>query len=253
VSDTRAWQHVLEHVESRLLAGELAPGDRLPGERALSAELGVGRSSVREALRVLEAMGLIRTASGSGPSAGAVIVATPDGGMRTLMRLQVAARGLPVTDLVDTRLLLEGAVAARLAEATKAAEAANTEAIEADAAAPSPAPDLTAAERLLDAMDDPTLAPEEFLSLDAAFHLALAEAAGNQVTLATMAGLRSGIEGYVVAGMQRIADWPTMAERLRAEHRGIVRSITEGDAAAARRGIHDHIAGYYAAISDPAR
>lgn len=239
MSDTRAWQHVLEHVESRLLAGELAPGDRLPGERALSAELGVGRSSVREALRVLEAMGLVRTASGSGPSAGAVIVATPDGGMRTLMRLQVAARGLPVADLVDTRLLLEGAVAARLAEAS-AGEA-------------SAAPELAAAERLLDAMDDPTLAPEEFLALDAAFHLALAEAAGNQVTLATMAGLRSGIEGYVVAGMQRIADWPAMAARLRAEHRGVLHSITDGDATAARRGIHDHIAGYYAAISDPAR
>lgn len=239
MSDTRAWQHVLEHVESRLLAGELAPGDRLPGERALCAELGVGRSSVREALRVLEAMGLVRTASGSGPSAGAVIVATPDGGMRTLMRLQVAARGLPVADLVDTRLLLEGAVAARLAEAS--------------AGGASAAPDLTAAARLLDAMDDPTLAPEEFLALDAAFHLALAEAAGNQVTLATMAGLRSGIEGYVVAGMQRIADWPAMAERLRAEHRGVIRSITDGDAAAARRGIHDHISGYYAAISAPAR
>ncbi|MFK4730412.1 GntR family transcriptional regulator [Agromyces mediolanus] len=250
MSDTRAWQHVLEHVESRLLAGELAPGDRLPGERALSAELGVGRSSVREALRVLEAMGLVRTATGSGPSAGAVIVATPDGGMRTLMRLQVAARGLPVADLVDTRLLLEGAVAERLAEASAAGSGSPASS---DAAEASAAPSLAAAERLLDAMDDPSLAPEEFLALDAAFHLALAEAAGNQVTLATMAGLRSGIEGYVVAGMQRIADWPAMAERLRSEHRGVIRSITDGDAAAARRGIHDHIAGYYAAISDPAR
>ena len=62
----RAWQVVLEHVESRLLTGELAPGDRLPGERALSAELGVGRSSVREALRVLEVLGLIRTQTARG-------------------------------------------------------------------------------------------------------------------------------------------------------------------------------------------
>src|SRR5687767_8287615 len=44
----RAWQSVLEHVEAHLLDGTLTPGDRLPGERALSAELGVGRSSVRE-------------------------------------------------------------------------------------------------------------------------------------------------------------------------------------------------------------
>ncbi|HEX6365449.1 MAG TPA: GntR family transcriptional regulator, partial [Agromyces sp.] len=72
----RAWQSVLEHVESRLVSGDLVPGDRLPGERALSAELGVGRSSVREALRVLEVLGLIRTHAGSGPNAGAIIIST---------------------------------------------------------------------------------------------------------------------------------------------------------------------------------
>src|SRR5215204_2145041 len=113
----RAWQTVLEHVELQLLEGQLAPGDRLPGERALSAELGVGRSSVREALRVLEALGLIRTHAGSGPSAGAVIISTPGGAMSALMRLQVAARGFPVADIVRTRLILESSVAGDLADA----------------------------------------------------------------------------------------------------------------------------------------
>ncbi|MGO1852674.1 MAG: FadR/GntR family transcriptional regulator, partial [Microbacteriaceae bacterium] len=56
----RAWRIVLEHIERDLLDGRLGPGDRLPSERELSADLGVGRSSVREALRVLEVMGLIR-------------------------------------------------------------------------------------------------------------------------------------------------------------------------------------------------
>ena len=209
-SDTpRAWQAVLEHVESRLLSGELAPGDRLPGERALSAELGVGRSSVREALRVLEVLGLIRTQAGSGPSAGAIIISTPGGGMSALMRLQVAARGFPVADIVRTRLILETSVAGDLAEAT-------------------PQPDLSGAEALLDAMDAPDLTPAEFLALDAAFHLALAEASGNQVITATMAGLRSGIEGYARAGVATIADWNATSARLRAEHRGILDAITRG-------------------------
>ncbi|WP_438803621.1 FadR/GntR family transcriptional regulator [Microbacterium hominis] len=73
----RAWQTVLTKIEDDLLEGRLAPGDRLPGERDLAASLGVGRSSVREALRVLEVMGLIRTATGSGPNAGAIITTTP--------------------------------------------------------------------------------------------------------------------------------------------------------------------------------
>ena len=90
----RAWQVVLEHIETDLLDGRLAPGDRLPAERELAATLGVGRSSVREALRVLEVMGLIRTGTGSGPTSGAIIIATPHGGMSALLRLQVAAQRL---------------------------------------------------------------------------------------------------------------------------------------------------------------
>lgn len=239
----RAWRAVLEHVERRLLDGDLLPGERLPGERALAADLGVGRSSVREALRVLEAMGLIRTASGSGPNAGAIIVATPGGAMSALMRLQVAAHGFPVADIVRTRLILESAVAGELAEAASAAAPASAGA---SASGATPRPDLAAAERLLDAMDSPDLAPADFLALDAAFHLALAEASGNQVVTATMAGLRSGIEGYALDGLSRIADWRATSSRLRREHRGVVEAIRAADAPAARTRIHDHIAGYYA-------
>lgn len=226
-SPARAWQTVLEHVEARLLAGELAPGDHLPGERALSAELGVGRSSVREALRVLEAMGLIRTAAGSGPSAGAIIIATPGGAMSALMRLQVAARGFPVADIVRTRLVLEAQVAGDLAQAQ-------------------PAPDLAGADDLLDAMDAADLTAGEFLALDAQFHLALAEASGNQVITATMAGLRSGIEGYALDGLARLADWNVTSERLRHEHRAVVAAIRAADAPLARERIREHISGYYA-------
>lgn len=223
----RAWEHVLEHIEARLLSGELNAGDRLPGERALSVELGVGRSSVREALRVLEVLGLIRTATGSGPNAGAIITSTPGGAMGSLMRLQVAARGFPVADIVRTRLILESAVAAELAEAG------------ADA-------DLADVERLLVAMEDDELEASEFLALDAAFHLALAEASGNQVVAATMSGLRSGIEAYASAGVTRLADWDATSARLRREHHGVVRAIRAADPDEARRAVVDHISGYYA-------
>lgn len=234
--EPRAWQTVLEHVERQLVDGSLAPGDRLPGERALSAALGVGRSSVREALRVLEALGLIRTHAGSGPNAGAIIIATPGGAMSALMRLQVAASGFPVADIVRTRLVLEASVAGDLADAQAGHEASTR-------------PDLSAADRLLDAMDSPELEPPEFLALDAAFHLALAEASGNQVITATMAGLRSGIEGYALAGLERLGDWDATSARLRREHRGIVEAIKAADAATARARIHHHISGYYAEIS----
>ncbi|QPZ38891.1 FadR/GntR family transcriptional regulator [Paramicrobacterium chengjingii] len=228
--EQRAWQTVLSRVESDLLDGTLVPGDRLPGERALAAELGVGRSSVREALRVLEVLGLIRTAAGSGPGAGAIIVATPRGGMSALLRLQVAAQGFALRDIVATRLVLETSVAETLAHQH---------------------PDLGDAEALLTAMNADGLTPDEFLALDARFHLSLAEASGNAVIAATMAGLRDAIESYVREGSERIEDWPPTAARLRAEHAGLLSAITDRDPDAARTRVHDHITGYYAQITDP--
>ena len=223
--EPRAWETVLSRIETDLLNGDLKPGDHLPPERQLAADLGVGRSSVREALRVLEVLGLVRTGTGSGPNAGAIIVATPTGGMSALMRLQVAANGFPVADVVRTRLILESAVGVELAEAEVG--------------------EIPAARQLLDAMDDPALTPEEFLALDQEFHRSLADASGNQVVAAMMSGLRSAIEGYVIAGLARIADWGMTSARLRDEHRGILRAIESGYAHSIRGLIHDHIEGYY--------
>ncbi|MFC0197996.1 FadR/GntR family transcriptional regulator [Microbacterium arthrosphaerae] len=223
----RAWRVVLEKIETDLLDGTLQPGDRLPPERELAATLGVGRSSVREALRVLEVMGLIRTGTGSGPTSGAIIIATPEGGMSALLRLQVAAQGFPFDDVVATRLVLESAVVEALAS--------------------DPDRSMERARRVLEAMDGLDLTAQEFLALDAQLHLALAEASGNVVIAAMMAGLRTAIESYVQAGAAGIAEWDAAAARLRREHHAILDAVDAGDGARARALVHDHIAGYYAA------
>ncbi|MEJ1155055.1 MULTISPECIES: FadR/GntR family transcriptional regulator [Microbacterium] len=222
----RAWQVVLEKIESDLLEGRLSPGDHLPPERELSTSLGIGRSSVREALRVLEVMGLIRTGTGSGPSSGAIIIATPRGGMAALLRLQVAAQGFPLDDVVQTRLVLESAVARALATSAEA--------------------DTAPVHAVVAAMDSETLTAAEFLVLDAQLHLALAEASGNVVIAAVMAGLREAIESYVQAGAAAISDWDATARRLREEHHAILDAIDTHDSDRAVTLIHDHITGYYA-------
>jgi DNA-binding FadR family transcriptional regulator len=231
-SALRAWQVVLERIETDLREGRLSPGERLTPERELAAQLGVGRSSVREAIRVLEVLGVVRTATGSGPSSGAMIVTTPRGGLAAFLRLQVAASGFPLGDVVRTRIVLECDVAETLAGA--------------DA-------DLTEIRGILDAMDAAALDRDEFLALDARFHQALAEASGNAVISAMMAGLRSSIESYTRAGAAMLEDWDETSRRLRAEHRGIVQAVADGDAAAARDRVHAHIAGYSAQVADALR
>jgi len=225
--ESRAWKIVLDHIEGRLLSGELTPGDHLSPERALAADLNVGRSSVREALRVLEVFGLIRTQTGSGPQSGAIIIASPSSAIGALMRMQVAARGFQVHEIVRTRLLLETAVVADLAERSGSV-------------------DLTTASTLLDAMEASQLTQAEFLALDAQFHLSLAEASDNQVVATMMTGLRSSIEGYVLEGAAGLPDWAATARRLRTEHRAILMAIIAGDRANATEHVHNHITDYYA-------
>ncbi|TAM70833.1 MAG: FadR family transcriptional regulator [Microbacteriaceae bacterium] len=246
-ASARAWETVLRSIEAALLDGRLRPGDHLPPERALAADLGVGRSSVREAVRVLEVLGLVRTATGSGPSAGAIIVATPSGGMSALMRLQVAAQGFAVADVVATRLLLETSIVSDLAAAHATAatdvrhfltDAPREVAHNDDALAP--------AAQLLDAMDSPALTEAEFLALDARFHVALAEASGNTVAAAMMEGLRNAIESYVLAAVPSLPSWARTSARLRVEHLGILNAIAAGDPTDAAARVRAHITGYYA-------
>lgn len=114
------------------------------------------------------------------------------------MRLQVAAQGFPVADVVKTRLLLEAAIGTVLAEVGTGLGPATT---------------------LLDAMGSEELTPAEFLALDARFHVALAEASGNQVVTAMMVGLRSAIEAYVTACLPAVADWNAITKLTEQDHR----------------------------------
>jgi GntR family transcriptional regulator, transcriptional repressor for pyruvate dehydrogenase complex len=226
----RAHEMVLHRIEHDLSAGELSVGDRLPGERTLAEELGVGRSSVREAIRVLEAMGVVRTAVGSGPDAGAIVVADPATSIGSALRLHIATRFLPIADLVHTRVLLE------------------TWALRETAAA-SVRPDVTALETMLDAMEDPELSSDDFLLRDADFHVAMTGLAGNVVVEAMMAALRDSIHGYVSAGVPLLEDWVGVAANLRCEHRDIVRALARGHGAKAAQLAQAHIEGYFALIS----
>ncbi|HEY0618530.1 MAG TPA: FCD domain-containing protein [Kribbella sp.] len=255
------YELVLNRVEADLAAGRLRLGERLPGERSLAEQLGISRPSVREAVRVLEAMGVVRTATGSGPDAGAVIVAEPASPLTALLRLHLATNHLPMGDIVQTRVLLES-WAARQAAARQAARQQTAEPdgatapnpIAGDDAGDVPGADrstdraaLTVAEGLLDRMDVEGLTPEEFHLLDAEFHVAMAALAGNVLIAAVMSSLRTAIHGYVLAAVPNLADWDATAVGLRAEHRAILAAIRAGQPDDAARLVVDHIEGFYRA------
>ncbi len=219
----RTHQLVLRWIEDQLSGGRLAVGGRLPAERTLAEQLGVSRTSVREAIRVLEAMGVVRAGVGSGPEAGTVVISDPTAALGSALRLHVATQHLPVEDVVETRVLLESWAAGR----------ARPDAAELDLAG-----------ALLDDMDEDH-GIDDFLALDVRFHLALADAAGNAVVSAMMGSLREAIQGYAGQLTANLPDWDNTASRLRTEHREILAAIRKDDGGRAAELVAAHIRGYY--------
>ncbi|MDX6205895.1 MAG: GntR family transcriptional regulator, transcriptional repressor for pyruvate dehydrogenase complex [Frankiales bacterium] len=228
MSRERTHEVVLRRIEEDLAAGRITLGQRLPGERQLAEQLGVSRPSVREAIRVLEAMGIVRTAAGSGAAAGAVIVADPSTALASAMRLHLATSHLVIDDIVATRLLIESWSVRTAATAKVHGPFAE-------------------AERLLDAMDDAGLTPELFHQLDAEFHVELARLAGNPLVTAVMSALRDSIQEYVMAAVPGLPDWSATARKLRREHRSILGAVRSGNGERAAALVTSHITGFYRA------
>ncbi|MDR7161615.1 FCD domain-containing protein [Arthrobacter sp. BE255] len=220
----RTHQLVLHWIEGQLSEGKLAVGGRLPAERTLAEQLQVSRTSVREAIRILEAMGVVRAGVGSGPEAGTVVISDPTAALGSALRLHVATQHLPVSDIVQTRVLLESWAASH---------------------ARPDSPELTGAARLLAEMDADGIAVDDFLALDVRFHLALADAAGNAVVSAMMGSLRESITGYASRLTANLPDWDATAVRLRSEHHEILDAIRNDDGERAARLVASHIEGYY--------
>lgn len=254
----KAYEIVLAGIERAFLDGSLTLGDRLPGERSLAERFDVSRSSVREAIRILDAVGLIRSGVGSGPGAGSVIVSEPAVGLSRALKLHVSARHIAPADILTTRVVLESDAVASAAEAVVAAnaqlrdhgtvpdETSSGETGPGDTGSTVPTAGagdvhLRRAGELLSRMREPGIAKESFHDLDARFHRELCAAAGNPVTDIILASLSSSILDYVSAAAAATKDWPWVQAELTKQHAGLLESILAGDAVRARRECAAHI------------
>ncbi|WP_043641145.1 FadR/GntR family transcriptional regulator [Nonomuraea candida] len=150
-------EQATEHLRAQITQGEWPVGTRLPGENALARTLGVGRSTVREALRALAGAGLVQARQGSGVFVIATVATGPAGEWST--RLRRAA----ITDVYEVRMIVETR-AARLAAERRGDE---------DVAALEAA--LAGRERAAGGDD------AAFVDADIALHAAVVAAAGNPV------------------------------------------------------------------------
>jgi GntR family transcriptional repressor for pyruvate dehydrogenase complex len=145
-----------QQVEDLIVAGKLKAGDRLPSENEIGKMLGVSRTVVREAVRLLSARGLVEARSGSG-----IYVRELNSGMiRDPIDLLLRSRAIKVSDIVEVRALIEVHLAGL------AAERATSK-------------DIAAMEEAIAKLHTTGLSPREYAEIDVEFHARLAAAAGN--------------------------------------------------------------------------
>ncbi|SED82167.1 MULTISPECIES: FadR/GntR family transcriptional regulator [Streptomyces] len=229
VRQARTHELVLESIEQRVVAGELKAGDRLPPERELAPVLGVSRSALREALRVLETIGVLVAQSGRGPDAGARIVRNPDDALGRLLRLHVALGSYSLQDVLESRVTLER----HSFEA--AAEHASAE-------------DLDEAERILHRMRAPGVTAAEFSDLDTRFHVLIARASGNHLISTLTAAVRESVRPMILQALEGAEDWPATAEALNDEHARMLRLVRAGEGAQAADVAEQHIRGFHGGL-----
>lgn len=219
----RSYEAVLNRIEADLRDGTIKVGDHLPGERAMALTHGISRASVRDAIRVLDVMGVVRSSAGSGPQSGAVVIANPSAGLTSAFRLHMATNYFPVADIVQTRVMMETWAA------VEAAHHVHDEA------------KVDQLQQLLVDMAAPGLGREEFHVLDATFHVLLSSLAGNAVVTAMMESLRSAIQSYVSAAIDSEERWAAIAPSLRQQHEGIVAAVLAHDGGGAAHALKQHI------------
>jgi DNA-binding FadR family transcriptional regulator len=224
-----AYEQVAEQLRQLILKGELAPGDRLPVEGELCAIFGVSRSTIREALRVLAARGLVRTVRGT---TGGTFVAKTDAPkvsqyLETSRGLMSGADAITVAEILEARELVE-VPAARLASSR-----ATPEHIEAMREAL--AREIASMGRGLKFREHRN------------FHAIIVEAAGNRL----LKIMNDPVFKVLQAKFLRPDVEPKFWNKVDAEHGAILEAIAAGNGDGAARAMLDHLSTLRILYEDP--
>lgn len=207
-------------LRERILSGEFVEGTPLPPERELVVQTKMSRTTVREALRILEVQGLVRIKAGR---AGGAFVQRPGGeSMASSVALLIRGQQIRLAALLETREAIEP-FCARLAAKHRTDQ--DLDALEAANDA------IVAAENDLDA----------FLSANVDWHVAVANASQNELLMGMMMALSRAI--YAATENEGFIDETVRATTVRA-HRSITRAIRDRDPDAAVRRMTRHVHSY---------
>ena len=211
ISPRRIYQEIALQIRTHIENGEFPSGSRLPSERELAQQLKVSRPSVREALIALEVEGLVEVRTGSG-----VFVRRP----QRLFPYHASGEG-PL-EIMRARIAIEGETAAMAASHIRA-------------------PQVREMENILETMDPDLNIHESHLPADRAFHLYIAETAGNAVLVRIVAELFDARHSLLGLQFQKHFENTETWRKALAEHQLVVQALASRKPENAREAMQQHL------------
>lgn len=222
VRPVAAYELVVEQVKRAIFLGRFVPGDKLPPERELAAQMLVSRTTIREAMRVLEGEGLITVKRGA---TGGLVVQAQSGLRPHEIEPYMEAQREMLDTIYEYRIANE-CMAARLAAARRSKE------------------QLRRMAAAVKAMGQLCETPEmratmaniaRFRALDSEFHLAVAEASGNRL-------IRKAVEDARTAMFLPIGKvFKKLEDSANEHHEELFAAISDGDPDRAAEAMRRHI------------
>jgi GntR family transcriptional repressor for pyruvate dehydrogenase complex len=209
----KVYEEVARQIE-RLIVKKLQPGDKLPSERELAEMLGVSRSSIRDAIRSLELVGLVEPRQG----AGTIVRETSAESLANPFGNALKRRRELVSELLDFRKMLEPPLAARAATHASAEE-------------------ILEMEEILQRQEEKQVQGDAAVAEDAEFHYSVALASGNSVVLKVLDILMDLLRDTRARSLQ-LEGRP---QKSLVGHRRILAAIKRHDAEAAKSAMRRHI------------
>lgn len=213
VRPARASGEIVSQIEHAIFGGELHPGDRLQSERELAEQFGVSRITVRDALRVLEARGLIHVKVGA--TGGAFVAETNVDRVAESISTMIMLRRMTLSELAEARTVVETAIA------ELAAQRADEKAV---------ARVAESVERGRKVVREHPTHTEESME----FHVRLGEAAQNELLLGTVRAYRDLL-------VQTVNDMKSPREPVQRAHEEILEAVRAHDPEATRRLMLAHL------------
>lgn len=207
-------ERLLEEIER----GRWAVGDKLPPERSLMEEYGVGRPSVREAMQRLASMGLVEISHGERATVKAIDARNMLGQIDRTVRHLLLSSPQALGRLKEARLMFEAGMVRLAAEKAGADE-------------------IAALHACVDRLEQLVGSPPEFVRADIDFHIAIAAISGNPIYTA----VSEAMLGWLAEFHQELLRVPGAEQVTIREHKRILKQIAAHDAPKAERALREHL------------